>query len=74
MKKFKPGVYQHYKGNKYLVLGLAKHSETLEEMVVYVSLYENRDGYMWIRPLEMFLEDKEVDGEKVERFKFVSDS
>ena len=41
MSSLTTGVYQHYKGNKYLVLGVAKHSETLEDLVVYVSLYEN---------------------------------
>lgn len=74
MKKFKPGIYQHFKGNKYLVLGLAKHSETLEELVVYVPLYENEESNMWVRPLEMFLEDKEVDGKKVARFKYLGSS
>lgn len=73
MKKFKLGIYKHFKGNKYLVLGLAKHSETLEDMVVYIPLYESDTSNMWVRPLELFLDDKEVDGKKVERFKFVSD-
>ncbi|PJA90130.1 MAG: DUF1653 domain-containing protein [Candidatus Magasanikbacteria bacterium CG_4_9_14_3_um_filter_32_9] len=65
----KLGIYQHYKGNKYEVLGVAKHSETLEKMVVYKALYGNNQ--IWIRPLEMFLEIVEKDGKKVERFKFV---
>ena len=65
------GIYEHYKGGKYRVIGIAKHSETLEDMVVYEALYEN--GGLWVRPISMFLEDVIVDGKKVKRFKFVSD-
>lgn len=54
------GVYRHFKGRCYLVVGTAKHSETLEEYVVYRQLYG--EGKLWIRPLAMFLE--EVDREK----------
>lgn len=71
MEKVKLGIYQHYKGNKYLVIGLAKHSETLEDLVVYVTLYENEMSKIWVRPVEMFLEDIEWEGNKVPRFKFV---
>lgn len=74
MKKFKPGIYKHFKGNKYLVLGLAKHSETLEDMVVYIPLYDNDTSKIWVRPLELFLDYKEVNGKKVERFKFLSEN
>lgn len=63
------GVYQHYKGMKYLVLGVAKHSETKEDLVVYVTLYENDMASMWVRPLEMFLENVEVDGQSMPRFR-----
>jgi hypothetical protein len=63
------GLYQHYKGKRYMVLGVAKHSETLEELVVYITLYENEEGQIWVRPLSMFLEDVEVNGEKVPRFR-----
>lgn len=59
--------YRHYKGKDYLVLYQAKHSETLEDLVVYQALYGERG--IWVRPLEMFLEDVEVDGKLVERFK-----
>lgn len=69
MKKLELGMYQHYKGMKYLVLGTAKHSETLEEMAVYVTLYENEESALWVRPLKMFLETVEINGEQVERFK-----
>lgn len=63
------GLYQHYKGNKYVVLGTARHSETLEELVVYVTLYENSEGPVWVRPLAMFTGTVEVDGKTVPRFK-----
>ncbi len=61
--------YQHYKGKKYLVTGTARHSETLEELVVYECLYENDLGRTWVRPLSMFLEDVTVEGKTVPRFK-----
>ena len=63
------GVYQHFKGNKYKVLCIAKHSETLEEMVVYQALYGACD--IWVRPTNMFLEYIEKDGKIIKRFKFV---
>lgn len=66
------GIYQHYKGNKYRVLGIAKHSETLEDMVVYVALYENEVSNMWARPLSMFIDNVVVDGKSVPRFKKLS--
>lgn len=58
--------YRHFKGKEYLVLHIAKHSETLEEMVVYQALYGERG--IWVRPLDMFLEQVEVNGSKVNRF------
>lgn len=73
MSEVKPGKYQHYKGKFYRVIGVAKHSETLEEMVIYETLYDNPLGKLWVRPKEMFLESVEVEGKKVPRFKFVSD-
>ncbi len=69
MKKIELGIYQHYKGNRYLVLGIAKHSETKEDLVVYVSLYTNDMASLWVRPQAMFLEDIVVDGKTVQRFK-----
>ena len=72
MRKFQPGYYQHYKGSKYLALGVCKHSETLEDLVVYICLHENKTSQMWVRPLAMFLEEVEVEGKKVDRFKFIS--
>lgn len=67
----KLGVYQHYKGNRYLVLAEAKHSDTLEPLVVYVSLYENNESQVWVRPTSMFLGNVEVDGHKQPRFKYL---
>lgn len=69
-----PGIYEHYKGHKYRVLGVAKHSETLEDLVMYEALYDNELSKLWARPVEMFLGDAEVEGKKVPRFKFVSES
>ena len=62
------GRYRHYKGNEYIVLEVAKHSETLEEMVVYRQDYGEQG--LWVRPKEMFLETVEVDGQEVPRFQF----
>lgn len=67
----KLGRYRHYKGNEYNVLAVAKHSETLEDYVVYEALYENEVSKTWIRPLKMFLEKIEKDGELIDRFKFI---
>lgn len=63
------GIYEHYKGKKYLVLGVAKHSETKEDLVVYVTLYENDMASMWVRPLAMFAENVIVEGKSVPRFR-----
>jgi len=66
------GKYQHSKTGKYCrVFGIAKHSETLEEFVVYRALYENPKSKLWIRPVKMFLEKVEINGKKIPRFKFV---
>jgi hypothetical protein len=69
----KLGVYQHYKGNKYLVLGVATHSETKEKLVVYVTLYANDLAHLWVRPLAMFNEEVVVGGERRPRFQWVGD-
>ena len=65
------GKYEHYKGGQYEVLGIAKHSETLEELVVYKKLYD--DFGLWVRPLKMFLEEVEFKGAKVPRFKYIEE-
>jgi hypothetical protein len=67
----RPGRYRHYKGNYYDVIGIARHSETEEELVVYRKLYG--DGSLWVRPLGMFAEDVVVDGRPVPRFTRVGD-
>lgn len=64
-----PGRYRHYKGNEYTVLGVARHSETHEELVVYRQEYGEHG--LWVRPKEMFLETVEVDGQVVPRFRFI---
>lgn len=67
----KLGKYQHYKGGKYQVIGLAKHSETFEDLVVYEALYDNKLSKIWVRPLNNFLEEVEVDGKMLKRFKYL---
>jgi hypothetical protein len=69
MEKIKLGQYEHYKGKQYEVIGVAKHSETLEELVFYCSVFDKND--CWVRPLEMFLEEVEVDGKKLPRFRLI---
>lgn len=65
-----PGsLYEHYKGHPYKLLYVARHSETLEEYVVYQALYG--DHGIWIRPLQMFLEEVVINGQTVPRFKRV---
>lgn len=61
-----PGEYEHYSGRRYRVTGVVRHSETLEEMVVYTALYG--EGNSWVRPLMMFVEEVEVQGKKRPRF------
>lgn len=65
------GTYQHYKGMNYQVTGLARHSETLEWMVIYECLYENEAAKVWVRPLSMFTEEIEVDGIRRPRFRYI---
>lgn len=60
------GKYRHYKGNDYEVIGLATHSETREQLVVYRPLYG--EGGLWVRPLVMFTESVTIDGKSVPRF------
>ncbi len=69
METIKLGRYRHFKGKEYEVLGLAKHSETLEEMVIYRALYGNRD--VWVRPLSMWNETVERNGNTVKRFTYI---
>ncbi len=65
--EIKLGRYRHYKGKEYQVIGIAQHSETLEELVVYVK------RELWVRPLSMFLEEVKVDGKKMPRFEYLAE-
>ena len=70
----RPGKYRHYKGKFYEVIGSAYHTETLEELVVYRALYDEPTygpNALWVRPKSMFLEEIEVNGQRVRRFSFV---
>ena len=64
-----PGRYRHYKGKDYIVFGVARHSETEEQMVVYRTEYDDRS--LWVRPLVMFQESIEIDGRIMARFQYV---
>lgn len=67
----KPGKYRHFKGNMYEVVGVAKHSETLEEMVVYRALYG--EGELWVRPASMWNETVVRGGETFKRFEYIGE-
>lgn len=69
MDEIKPGRYRHYKGNEYTVLGVARHSETLEQLVVYRQEYG--DHGLWVRPATMFAEMVTQDGISIPRFNFL---
>ena len=69
--EIKPGIYRHFKGNKYRLIGIANHSETLEKYVVYQALYG--EGEMWIRPAAMWNEEIERDGKRFKRFEYIGE-
>lgn len=71
MESIKLGKYRHFKGNEYRVLYLAKHSETLEELVVYQALYGERD--VWVRPAAMWNETIEREGKRFQRFTYIGE-
>ncbi len=74
MKEIKKGKYRHYKGKYYEVVGVALHSETLEEVVVYKALYKSvefGDFSLWVRPAKMFVEKVKVAGKTIPRFKYI---
>ena len=74
MDKIKIGKYRHFKGKDYEVIGVARHSETLSELVIYCNLYDDPEfgnRALWARPKDMFLEKVEVDGEEIPRFKYL---
>lgn len=76
MEKIRTGFYEHFKGKKYEVLGIVRHSETTEEMVLYKALYAGNfpEGSLWVRPLTMFQENVIVDGKSVPRFRYTGSS
>ena len=69
--ELKPGKYRHFKGNAYELIGIAKHSETLEPMVVYRPLYG--EGGLWVRPAAMWSEQVERDGYCGPRFQYIGE-
>ena len=71
--EIKAGFYEHFKGKKYKVIGLARHSETMELMVVYQALYKGDfpEGSLWVRPLSMFTENVLANGKQVPRFQYI---
>lgn len=71
IKQIKLGQYRHYKGSMYRVEGFATHSETEETMVIYRPQYGEKA--LWVRPLEMFIEEIEIEGKKQPRFAFVDE-
>jgi hypothetical protein len=71
-EELRPGRYRHFKGNEYEVIGVARDSETEQEVVVYRALYGERG--LWVRPLAMFTEIIERDGHKVQRFSYLGNT
>ena len=71
MESIKPGRYRHFKGKEYEVLGVARHSETEEELVVYRALYG--DFGLWVRPVSMWSEAVERDGKTFRRFTYIGE-
>ena len=69
--ELKPGRYRHFKGKEYQLLGLARHSETLEELAVYRALYG--EGGLWVRPAAMWAEEVSHNGEMVPRFQYIGE-
>lgn len=70
----KIGKYRHYKGKEYEVIGIARHSESLEELVVYKALYQPEGENLWVRPLKMFTENVMVDGKQMLRFQYIGEN
>ena len=74
MKEIKLGKYEHYKGKQYEVIGLARHSETLEELVIYKALYDSKKfgrNTLWVRPKDMFFEIINIKDKKIPRFRYI---
>jgi len=75
MAELKTGFYEHFKGKPYEVVGLARHSETMQELVVYKALYAGNypAGSLWVRPLAMFQENVIHEGKEIPRFRYVGE-
>ena len=71
MQDIKPGRYRHFKGGEYEVIGIGKHSETLEEYVLYRALYG--EGGYWVRPASMWNETVKRDGKTYKRFEYIGE-
>lgn len=71
MQRIREGKYRHFKGGEYEVVGVACHSETMEQMVVYRALYD--DGALWVRPARMWLETVTHQGREMPRFTYIGD-
>lgn len=74
IEKIKLGIYRHYKGRKYEVIGVGNHSETLEKFVIYRALYDSPEfgkNAIWVRPYEMFIEEVEFEGKRAPRFEHI---
>ena len=71
MAEIKLGKYRHFKGNEYEVIGVAKHSESMEEMVIYRALYGEKE--LWVRNAQMFFENVTRDGKTFPRFTYIDD-
>ncbi len=67
-----PGIYKHYKGKIYEVIATARHSESLEELVVYKATYQPEGENLWVRPVAMFLETVTLDGIEKKRFEKIA--
>ncbi len=74
MTKLKLGKYEHYKEKRYEVIGLARHSETLEELVNYKALYNSKkfgNNSLWARPKNMFVETVNINNKEIPRFRYI---
>ena len=72
LEEIRPGIYRHYKGHEYRFIGIAKHSETMEELVVYQDAAD--PTLYWARPRPMFLESIEKDGKTIKRFEWIREA
>jgi hypothetical protein len=68
-----PGIYEHYKGKKYRVIGVAKDADSLEDYVVYEALYPNKLSKFWVRSVQNFSDEVLINGKKVKRYKYLGE-